>query len=995
MAQTSRTWGRPPDARPAVVTLARWLTGAIWVLYGAWAAAAQSTAVRQPIVLVDDSLTRAHDVADMLRSAAGRTQEIVAGVRLFVPPEVTDDTLAALDARLDRYPVGTAVWLLLPGPADSNSATAWRTMLQRVLTSRARRLSAIQIDIDRAPPDVASFALRVAASEARALGEHVQIAFGGAAVASPDRLRALYAPEISPYVDLLVIDKRQDPEPVTRLLAAVDPTAQIVTGGLRLPAGRTSAARECLDTVLWEIGGNVSAHIWDGPVASLDTCLAALTPANALLTGDVLPLDANTAGLTMHADGRDVATDVRSRLLFDQRQQSTWLLYETAAGATPLEIEVRLATDGRPTLLDLQSASPAATPTVGEREASTGITRVKAARTGRLMLLGFNEGASDGFVDRTGVIATRTLSVEEIVARHQQQQLAQDAVVENYVASARTEQHFRPTITDAGYDVVSENVYFVDREGIEWEERAFYVNGSRWGEDRPPFPMLQPEKVLSLPLDLRLGDDYRYRLVGEQVVDDVPCYELEFEPVHGERSLYKGTVWIDRETFARVRVRAVQTRLGAPVVSNEETQTYRRVATINGRPVVLLSELVARQIVMIAGRNLLLEKRAIFDTFRLNAGDFADLRQAARASDRIMYRETDSGLRYYVKEAGRRVVAERGTSHAKALAMGVLLDPSYRFPLPLGGINYLDFAFRGRSDTQLALLFAGVLAAGNVQRPRLGNTPLDVSVDFFAIATPAWDRVFDGRQARDAESLLTWPLSTSVNLGWQADAFLKLSAQYQFRFDGFVRDSTTDESFVVPSSTTTHGIGGAWEYRRGGYSVVANGTLFRRSSWQAWGFTDDLQTTEESRPRYAKYSVIVSRDFHLDAFQKLHVDAGLFGGRHLDRFSRYQFGMFDDTRIHGVPASGIRFDELRMVRGSYSFNIFDQYRLDLFLEQAWGRDRPTGRAWRPLTGTGVGVNVRAPWNTILRVDFGRSFLPERYSGLGSTTLQVMLLKPLR
>jgi hypothetical protein len=105
--------------------------------------------------------------------------------------------------------------------------------------------------------------------------------------------------------------------------------------------------------------------------------------------------------------------------------------------------------------------------------------------------------------------------------------------------------------------------------------------------------------------------------------------------------------------------------------------------------------------------------------------------------------------------------------------------------------------------------------------------------------------------------------------------------------------------------------------------------------------------------------------------------------------------MFDDTRIHGVPASGVRFGELGVVRGSYSFNIFEQYRLDLFLERAWGRDRAFDERWHPITGIGTALNFRAPWNTILRVDAGKSFLPNRYRGIGSATLQVMLLKPLR
>jgi hypothetical protein len=95
-----------------------------------------------------------------------------------------------------------------------------------------------------------------------------------------------------------------------------------------------------------------------------------------------------------------------------------------------------------------------------------------------------------------------------------------------------------------------------------------------------------------------------------------------------------------------------------------------------------------------------------------------------------------------------------------------------------------------------------------------------------------------------------------------------------------------------------------------------------------------------------------------------------------------------------VPASGLRFDDLAMVRGSYTFNIFEQYRIDLFLERASGRDRDASPDWQSLTGTGIALNVRAPFGTILRADIGHSFLPSRYRGIGSTVVQIMFLKPL-
>jgi len=93
-----------------------------------------------------------------------------------------------------------------------------------------------------------------------------------------------------------------------------------------------------------------------------------------------------------------------------------------------------------------------------------------------------------------------------------------------------------------------------------------------------------------------------------------------------------------------------------------------------------------------------------------------------------------------------------------------------------------------------------------------------------------------------------------------------------------------------------------------------------------------------------------------------------------------------------VPAS-VRFGELGMVRGSYSVNVFNQYRLDLFLDYARGRDQ-RGAEWNSIPGIGSAFNLPGPWNTIIRADVGKAWLPDRYGTLGSTVVQVMVLKPL-
>ena len=707
--------------------------------------------------------------------------------------------------------------------------------------------------------------------------------------------------------------------------------------------------------------------------------LRMLAPIAALLKSELTLLDADATKLRLSIGDTDITLAQRFRLLFNEGTFATYLVYWGEASTEPLQISVTLSIAGTPVVHDVLQGRRAAVLNFS-RDAATGAVRAQAPLAGGPIVVDFNEGATEVFGDRSGVSAVRQLSVAEIIARHQEQQRAQDSAVRDYVADARMEQHFRPSMADPGYDVVTENRYYASGPEIEWEELSFSVNGAKWGADRPPFPLLQAEKVLSLPLQLRFDADYRYELAGADSINGFECYLIRFVPVKAGAALYRGIIWIDRVTFARVRVQTVQSGLPAPVVSNEETQDYTPVATVAARPVFLFTSLSARQILLVAGRNVLVEKRVTFSNFQVNRPDFDATRASARTSNRVMYKETDRGLRHYVKKGEERAVSDRPSSSVKAMAMGVTFDPSYGFPLPIFGINYLDFEF-GSPDTQLAVLFGGVLVAGNIQRPKLGSTPLDASVDFFAIAVPSSDRVYGPDGERSDQRVLTWPLSTGVNLGWQYTAFQKAQFQYHFRFDGYVRDRTTSEEFALPSSTLTNGLGGAWEDRRGGYSLVANGAWHRRRS--------------SPQPTYTKYSASISRDWYFNVIHKIHVNGAWFGGRGLDRFSKYQFGMFDDTRIHGVPASGVRFQELAAARGSYSFNLLDVYRLDIFLEQGWGRDRDVALAWRPITGLGAAANVRAPWNTMLRVDLGRSILPSGYRGVGSTTLQILLLKPLR
>jgi hypothetical protein len=924
--------------------------------------------------------------------------------------------LAALERRLSVYrDRKIPVWLAFDAGADpAASSDDWARLFRALALSLSGRARVFEVIVP-APTtlnvETTVFDVKRAAVELRAANPEITVALGVGRQWTQADLQRVYTPDLASYVDAVVVsappvntpareDVKSSPSGVTvedarAWLDQVDRTAQVYECERILSGPADAAARTFVTGELWRLG---SASVLASYAGRPEVGRAALTQAASisdLLGGELTRLDPQAAGLSVT---RASGEPVRALLLYDLSSFGTYLVYASAerAPTDSARVSIRIATDAKPRVRDVLATAgrePRAPGAVTDfaRDRDRQRSTFSAPLALRPLIIDFNDALGEVVAERNDVTGRALPSVGEIIARHQQVQAAQDSALEHYTASARMSQHFRPTVADPGYDVVTENRFYVDRGGIEWEELSFSVNGSKWKEDRPPFPLLQPEKVLSVPLTLRLSDDYAYRLEGLASVDGDECYVIRFDPVNARRSLYRGTVWIDRAMFVQRKLQAVQTKLSAPVVSNEETHYFRSVAKVANRDIVLPVRMVSRQIVLVAGRNLLVEKETTFEGHRVNGDEFREARQTARTSNRIMYRDTERGVRYYVKDGTQRVVSERSTTSAKAIAMGVTLDPSFDFPLPIFGINYLDFDFGG-PDRQLALLFGGVLALGNVQRPRMLGTPLDASVDFFAIAVPASDRVYDEAGEREADRLLTWPASTGVNVGYQFTSFQKLAAQYQFRFDGYVRDRTTAEDYEVPSSTTTHGIGLAYEYRRAGYSVVANGTWYGRARWEPWGSPDALETSART---YEKYSLNVSKDWYLGLFQKVHVNGAYFGGRRLDRFSQYQFGLFDDTRIHGVPASGVRMSELAMVRGSYSFNLFEQYRFDLFLEQAMGIDRERQTDWERITGLGVAFNVKAPWNTILRVDAGKSFLPPRYRPTGSTVVQVLLLKPLK
>lgn len=415
-----------------------------------------------PHLAIEDSLGQ--DSPGMISSAPDRLAGLLAVRLTLASPEPGGE----LEQRLAAYRARKRpVWLALPAPGSVEGAEAWRVAIRRLLGRAGEGVAVLEVLLDRQDARLAGFAMRLAATEARALNESIRIAIGGRAVEDSASRATLFTSELAPYVDLIAISSAQAAAALDAV-AAIDPTAAVAVTGLELPAERDRAVRHMLDTHLAAFGTRVVMHAWKAS-AFLDAGLRALAPLAPLMAGELTQLDTRAAGLRLSGGGRDVTESIRHRLLFDDETFATYFIYWGGQSSSPLRIQLTLPVEGTPAIHRLMDATRL-TPAGYSRNPETGQVRLELPPADGPVLVDFNEGAVALYAERSDVSAERLLSVEEIIARHQQQQRVQDMLVRSYIATARMEQHFRPTMTDPGYDVVTENRYYVADDGIEWEE---------------------------------------------------------------------------------------------------------------------------------------------------------------------------------------------------------------------------------------------------------------------------------------------------------------------------------------------------------------------------------------------------------------------------------------------------------------------------------------------------------------------------------------------
>ncbi len=385
---------------------------------------------------------------------------------------------------------------------------------------------------------------------------------------------------------------------------------------------------------------------------------------------------------------------------------------------------------------------------------------------GRVAVLGLDRPTAaerQGVEEKVTVSSQREIPVEEILRRLQAFEDAQNRRLEHYSATNTTSLRFQPAAGTQAIEATLQGPFFFDpKTGTDWAWETLYVNGVKWrGKTLPEIPLIQPEKAAALPLEIHFTKEYRYRLRGSDTIDGRDAWVVDFTPAGPDASgkLYQGSVWIDKKLYSRLRTRAVQVGLEGEVLSNEETLFYTPVdaagqaAPWSAQSYMLPLRLVAQQILSVINAATIVERETRLTDVQINGPGFEEARKRVNASDVTMVRDTAKGLRYLVKDdQGERVVKEGFKASKLFGAGGLFYDDALDYPLPLAGINYFSFNFRG-TGKQVNVFFGGALLTANIAEPRLFGSRFDAGANAFAIAIPLTDTIYRNGKEIKAEAV--------------------------------------------------------------------------------------------------------------------------------------------------------------------------------------------------------------------------------------------------
>ncbi|HSB64206.1 MAG TPA: hypothetical protein VLJ18_08570 [Thermoanaerobaculia bacterium] len=823
-------------------------------------------------------------------------------------------------------------------------------------------------------PKARSYLLRKAAAGTRAAAPHARIVFAAGPVAhgelAPRDVKQLFSEENAAYVDFVGVTPLAGPAP-GQIRVAVDDMSfgkpalvDLEFSGATSPGALLAAAARLapenvpfvVATPAWDPSKDAAlerfARLLDGDFG-IDSRAATASAAGGEALDVFRFVERTDLGGVVLVPGTSPASRLPSgafTLTLDETAYASAEVFELATGASKkFEIPARSV----PARLSLSLGNGP----LGVR------------------LLAREKLPSEAAKAAVGVAVTRGLTADEILAKHQAWRAARDARWKALTARSTMSMRFRFAELNNTFDLALAGPFFYEKGGsYDWAWSEAYFNGVRWkGKKIPELPLLQPEKVSDMPLALTFDDAYVYTLAGEDTVNRIPCWALDFTPraSASDKPLYAGTVWVAKADFAAIRTRTRQLNLTAEIQAVDEVSDFGEVpAPDGGPPLRLPTHTTGQWILKTFSRTTVVERESTLSNVRLDPPDFAAERQAAFASPDVMVRDTEKGVRYLekTKDGGRVVTEDTKRTHLFGVG-GVFYDSSFDYPLPLLGVYYVDLDFHKRHE-QLQVFFGGVLLAASYNQPRLFGTAIDAGVDLFGIAIRGSDALFVGGTEDKTQRVKSRSFAGNFKAGIPLGRHVKISATLGEIHRDFAADDTeTSPSFVIPSDHWVTRLEGqaVWDLR--GWALSGRFAWSKRSRWDPWGFALNPDY-DPGKDEFRTYSVQLAKDFHLPRFQRIQTSISYLGSSNTDRFSKYSFGFFGGTSLRGFRSGALRAEEAVTSRFAYGYVFGDVFRLEVVYDDARVKDLAAGLDWAYFSGAGLSGEVPGPWSTLVRFDAG-------------------------
>ena len=842
------------------------------------------------------------------------------------------------------------------------------TAVVRALEARGAAVGALRTTADPLPADettpawvlvrpladdrddaALAFGLKALASDLRARRADALVGLELA----PERLARLWALDVGPYVDFVVLGPHgtADPGIVWRRASSPGHSLRDLDGSVR------EAAAPVL--VPWQ--GAERALAWQRLEAALGSA----------------PVPVPADRVRCARDGRSVPCETRAFL--DARTGAALAWVDADADIDAIET-------GGPSVASAVGIVPAADALALHAEPGGRTVLETPARS-----LVLREPVADAarFGDALEVTAERTLTAAEVLSRHRAADRRLRLTVRQSIATGSTTVTFSLPGLSAPSAVTAEQVTYDDGERREVLHRDLRWNGTLVpiGRDRVPrLPIVDPAAA-EPPLAIRLTEAYDYRLARPATVGGRRAYVLEFTPRSGEGP--RGRAFVDAQDFGLVRLETVRKGLPPPIVASEQDDTFVR-TEVGGRAVWLPARSEIHQTYEGPGHRTPVHRVVRYERVEANPPDFAERRRRAHASDAVMMGETPQGFRYLAADpaGGERRPAGKGTA-VRTVALGVTVDPNVDGVLPFGGLGYLDLDAFGRGAQVNAFVGPGFLQ-GALTLPNLGGGWQAHAAGFVALVRYN-DRAFDegvedyGRTVRQRPSRLS--LGTSRPLS--ARGRLRLS--YELEHNALAASELAAPDFVTPVSPLAHGLRAEVELRRGPWTASVTGSAFRRTRWESWGRdTDELPPDDAAG--YERYAVALSRSLVFSPHATGRLEASWMAGHDLDRFSRYAIDSFLN-RLRGYPTGSLRYDRGLLLRAQASAALLPGLRANLFLDAGFLHDPGYGPGLKPYPGTALGLEIALPRGALLTAEAGVAFQGrDREGRRGTRSLQITAVK---